>query len=60
MYSNGHKIYLPYPFKGSQKYNQIGIFGMKIYHPSTLIFPAIKGQPTQNPEGDTIDGRIQF
>jgi hypothetical protein len=30
------KIYQHFPFLGSQKFTQIGIFGLKIYHLATL------------------------
>jgi hypothetical protein len=33
---NGHKIYQHLPFKGSQKFTQMGIFGLKTNHLATL------------------------
>jgi hypothetical protein len=34
---NGPKIYQHFPFQGTPKYTQIGIFGTKINHLATLI-----------------------
>jgi hypothetical protein len=34
---NDRKIYQHFQFKGPTKYSQIGIFGMKIYRPATLL-----------------------
>jgi hypothetical protein len=34
----GHKIYRNIPFPVLQKYSQIGIFGLKIYHLATLMY----------------------
>jgi hypothetical protein len=33
---NGRKIYQHFPFQGSPKYTQIGIFGLKLNHLATL------------------------
>jgi hypothetical protein len=38
-YSSGHKIKQLFIFQGSQKYTQVEIFGMKIYHLATLPWP---------------------
>jgi hypothetical protein len=32
----GPRIYQPLPFQGPQKFTQIGIFGLKLYHLATL------------------------
>jgi hypothetical protein len=34
---NGHEIYQHLPLKDPSKFNQIGIFGMKINHLATLV-----------------------
>jgi hypothetical protein len=38
---NGHKIYQHLPLKDPTKFTRIGIFGLKIYHPTTLLITAI-------------------
>jgi hypothetical protein len=35
--TNGQRIHQPFPFQGPQKFTQIGIFGLKIYHLATLV-----------------------
>jgi hypothetical protein len=40
---NDQRIYQPFPFQGPQKFTQIGIFGLKIYHLATL-----SGHPGRN------------
>jgi hypothetical protein len=39
---NGHKIYQHLQLQDPQKFTQIGILGLKIYHLATLILPAIR------------------
>jgi hypothetical protein len=36
------EIYQNIPFYGVQKFTQIGMFGMKIYHLATLFWPQKK------------------
>jgi hypothetical protein len=42
---NGHGIYQPFPFQGSPKFTQIGIFDLKIYH--LAILPNGEQIPTE-------------
>jgi hypothetical protein len=39
---NVHKIYKHLPLQGPPKFIQIGIFGLKIYHPTTLVKNSIR------------------
>jgi hypothetical protein len=38
---NGHKIYQHFPFQGTPKFTQIGIFGLKTNHLATLLRTSI-------------------
>jgi hypothetical protein len=60
---NGHNIYKHFPFQGTPKYTQFGIFGMKMYQhflvqgtPKYTQFCDFlyENVPTGNPVGDHV------
>jgi hypothetical protein len=53
---NGHKIYQQRLLQGAQKFTQIGIFGLKIYHLATLILVPGAGLP----DGTFSNQKSQF
>jgi hypothetical protein len=52
IYSKGQIICQPFPFQGTQKCTQIGIFGLKIYHLGTLMLTKFN---TMHSERQNVD-----